>query len=129
MARFLVVEDDPPSRELLRLLLVSAGHRVQWASDGMEGYLLALTSSPDIVLCDLQMPVVDGYELLHRLRADPLLREKIVIAVTAHSMPGDIERLLTAGFDGYLTKPISPETFVSYVEELAVAAQRRANPR
>lgn len=125
MARFLVVEDEPASRELLRLLLVSAGHKVQWASDGMEGYLLALTSSPDIVLCDLQMPVVDGFELLHRLRADPLLREKIVIAVTALSMPGDIGRLLNAGFDGYVTKPIAPETFVSYVEELANEVQQR----
>jgi two-component system cell cycle response regulator len=125
MARFLVVEDEPASRELLRLLLVSAGHKVQWASDGMEGYLLALTSPPDIVLCDLQMPVVDGFELLHRLRADPFLRERIVIAVTALSMPGDIERLLNAGFDGYVTKPISPETFVAYVEELAIEARRR----
>ena len=125
MARFLVVEDEPASRELLRLLLVSAGHKVQWASDGMEGYLLALTSSPDIVLCDLQMPVVDGFELLHRLRADPSLREKIVIAVTALSMPGDIGRLLNAGFDGYVTKPIAPETFVSYVEELANEVQQR----
>ena len=125
MARFLVVEDDPASRELLRLLLASAGHKVQWASDGMEGYLLALTSTPDIVLCDLQMPVVDGFELLHRLRADPLLRERVVIAVTARSLPGDIEQLANAGFDGYVTKPISPETFVAYVEELAIEARRR----
>jgi CheY-like chemotaxis protein len=125
MARFLVVEDDPASRELLRLLLASAGHKVQWASDGMEGYLLALTSPPDIVLCDLQMPVVDGFELLHRLRADPFLRERIVIAVTARSMPGDIDQLVNAGFDGYVTKPISPETFVAYVEELAIEVRRR----
>ena len=71
------------------------------------------------------MPVVDGFELLHRLRADPLLREKIVIAVTALSMPGDIGRLLNAGFDGYVTKPIAPEAFVSYVEELANEVQQR----
>lgn len=125
MARFLIVEDEPASRELLRLLLVSAGHKVQWASDGMEGYLMALTSPPEIVLCDLQMPVIDGFELLHRLRSDPFLRERIVIAVTALSMPGDIERVISAGFDGYVTKPISPETFVAYVEELANEARRR----
>lgn len=125
MARILIVEDDPASRELLRLLLVSAGHKVQSAADGMEGYLMALTSAPDVVICDLQMPVVDGYELLLRMRADPALRETTVIAVTANSMPGDIGRLVSAGFDGYVTKPIPPETFVSYVERLAAEAGPR----
>jgi CheY-like chemotaxis protein len=71
---------------------------------------------PDLVVCDLQMPIMNGYQLLKAVREDPALQSIIVIAVTALSMPGDKAEVMTAGFDGYLSKPIEPETFVLQLE-------------
>jgi CheY-like chemotaxis protein len=126
MARILLVEDNPTNLELMRYLLTHHGHDVESAHNGEEGVRLARQLFPDIVLCDLRMPCLDGYGLLERVRADPALDDLIVIAVTAYSMPDDRRRVAAAGFDGHLTKPITPETVVGQIERFIAGGRRRA---
>lgn len=114
-ARILVIEDDIFSRELVRYLLQRQGYTVLEAEDGGAGVQVALREHPDLVLCDLQMPVLNGYEVVQRLRSNPLWHVVPVIAVTAFSMSGDRDIALAAGFDNYLTKPIIPEIFVEQI--------------
>lgn len=108
----LLVEDNPASLELMRYLLHSAGHTTLLATNGHEALERLRDGRPDLVLTDIQMPGMDGYELLAHLRADPVLRTLPVVALTAYSMPGDQDRVMQAGFDGYLAKPIDPETIL-----------------
>lgn len=117
-ARILIIEDDPASLELARYLLAAAGHATLVASDGGTGLELAVSARPDLVICDLQMPVLDGFEVARRLRADAAWRRVPLVAVSAFSMPGDREAALAAGFDAYYSKPIAPEAFVGDVERL-----------
>ncbi|MBL8445419.1 MAG: response regulator [Zoogloeaceae bacterium] len=116
-ARILVVEDNEASLELVRYLLAARGHQVLTAEDGGAGLRLARTQAIDLVISDLQMPNMDGYEFLAGIRADTRLQGLKVIAVTAFSMTGDRNKILVAGFDGYLAKPIDPETFSLQIEE------------
>ena len=115
-ANILVIEDDEASRQLVVYLLEDAGHRVLAAENGALGLALALAESPDLILCDLQMPVMNGYDVARSLRAHPAWRVVPLIAVTAFSMPGDREKALEVGFDDHLSKPITPETFVQQIE-------------
>lgn len=115
-AQVLIVEDNIANRELMAYLFQSAGYAPAMASDGIEGLQRARERRPDIILADLNMPRLDGYGLLHALRADDDLRDVTVLAVTALAMVGDRDRVLQAGFDGYVTKPIDPETLVATVE-------------
>ncbi len=124
MARVLLVEDNPTNLELLRFLLRHHGHEVDSAGTGDEGAALVESLRPDIVLCDLRMPRLDGYGLLARVRANPALDRVVVVAVTAYSMPDDRRRVCEAGFDGLFTKPIDPETFVPQVEAFVAAGRR-----
>lgn len=126
-ARILIVEDNPANLELVRYLLQHAGHTVISAVDGAEGLAVAQREQPDLVISDLQMPHMDGYELLTRLRAEPSLQGTPVIAVTAFSMSGDRNKVMLAGFDGYLPKPIVPETFVAQVESWLPEALRHVD--
>ncbi len=114
-ARVLVIEDDPASLELLRYLLESAGHEVRTAGDGATGLRAALEHVHELILCDLQMPELTGYEVIDRLRKDPRRSAVPVIAVSAYSMLGDRDLALAAGFSEYLTKPVDPETFVETI--------------
>lgn len=123
-AHILVVEDNPANLELVRYLLEMAGHTVTAAEHGEAGLEAALRDPPDLVLSDLQMPCMDGYVLLGHLRAHPALRNIPVVAVTAFSMSGDRHKVMQAGFDGYLSKPITPETFVAQVETWLPGADR-----
>lgn len=125
MAHVLLIEDNPANLALLRYLLEHGGHRVSCAADGREGLAAALAEPPDLVLCDLQMPALDGYEVLAALRASPSTARLPVVAVTAFSMSDDRRRVESAGFDGYLTKPIEPEQFVAQVEAVL---RRRDSP-
>lgn len=120
-ATVLVVEDDDASRLLATCLLESVGHRVLAAENGAVGLAIALAEAPDLILCDVQMPVMDGYALAQALRAHPGWRPVPLVAVTAFSMPGDRERALQSGFDEHLTKPITPETFAQQVQALLAA--------
>jgi len=126
MARVLLVEDNRDNLELARYLLQCAGHTVLAAMNGAEGVTLVQRDPPDLVVSDLQMPVLDGYEMLRAMRADPQIPRMPMIAVTAFSMPGDSTRALAAGFDGYLSKPIDPETFVQSIEAFLPPSLRSA---
>ena len=107
VARILVVEDNPLNLKLVRDVLEYQGFEVLTAVSGEEGVAVASSSSPDLVLMDLQLPGIDGHEALLRMRSDPRCREIPVVAVTAFAMKDDIERADQAGFDGYIAKPIS----------------------
>lgn len=116
MANILIIEDNPTNMELMVYLLKAFGHRVFQATEGETGLATAHSKSPDLVLCDLQMPGMDGYEVARRIRLDPSLNSIPVVAITAYAMVGDRDRVLAAGFDGYIPKPINPELFVGEVE-------------
>lgn len=117
--RILIIEDNEKNLILLRDLLEYHGYTVITARNGEEGVRLAQERHPDLILMDLQMPVLDGYGALEALRGDPALREVKVVAVTALAMRGDKKMVLRAGFDGYLGKPIDvrqlPATIKSYL--------------
>lgn len=126
-ARILIIEDDGPSRSLLRYLLEASGYTTVEAVDGQTGLQLALSERLDMVLCDLQVPAVNGYEIVQHLHQNPLWRRVPVIAVTAFSMIGDRRKALDAGFDEHITKPIVPESFVAQIEAF-LPIELRANP-
>lgn len=113
MARILVVEDNPINLELMTYLLRAWGHEVAQASDGQSGLDAARSDRPDLIVCDIQMPGLDGYELVRRLKADVELQRVPALAVTALAMVGDRERAMQAGFDGHIAKPIEPEAFMA----------------
>ena len=127
-ARILVIEDNAANLELVRYLLTCSGHTVLMASDGAQGVAVARQERPDLVICDLQMPMLDGYEVLAQLRQRPQEFAPVIVAVTAFSMPRDREKVLTAGFDGYLSKPIEPETFVAAIEAFLPVQLRSPQP-
>lgn len=110
--RVLVIDDNPASLELMTYLLRAHRYEPLAAADGEAGVALAREARPGIVLCDLQLPAMDGYEVVRRLRADAATRAIPVLAVTACALPAERAQLLAAGFDGHIPKPISPEAFV-----------------
>lgn len=116
MARILVIEDNQANLELAQYLLEHSGHQVLVATDGRMGVAVARREKPQLIVCDLQMPVLDGYGVLEQLRRDAAMAGIPVVAVTAFSMSGDEEKVRMAGFDGYFSKPIEPETFVQQIE-------------
>jgi CheY-like chemotaxis protein len=126
-ARILVVEDNPTNRTLMEYLLGAFGHTVLSATDGAEGVAVARRERPDVILMDLQLPGLNGFGALARLRADPATAGLRVIAVTAFAMVGDRDRILAAGFDGYISKPIDPETFATDVHTCVVESDRHGD--
>jgi len=116
-ARILIVEDNPDNLELMTYLLGAFGHTTFTAEDGLQGLDTATREQPDLIICDIHLPHVDGYEVARRLKNDDRLRSIPLVAVTALAMVGDRDRVLAAGFDGYVTKPITPELFVPAMEE------------
>jgi two-component system cell cycle response regulator len=129
-ARVLVVDDEPVNLDLVEYLLRAFGHEPIVALGGESALRLANERVPDLVLCDIQMSQMDGFEVLRRLREDPRFAKTPVVGVTALAMVGDRERVLAAGFDGYVTKPITPETFVLEIEQyLAPELALRQQPK
>jgi two-component system cell cycle response regulator len=116
MARMLVIEDNLANLELMAYLLTAFGHTPSLASDGEQGLAAARRELPDLIVCDMQLPRMDGYAIMRQLKAWPETRGIPVIAVTALAMVGDRDRIIAQGFDGYISKPIVPETFVAQVE-------------
>jgi two-component system cell cycle response regulator DivK len=112
MAKILVVDDDERNLSLVVAVIESAGHEVLSAGGGAEGVEAALAHTPDLIFMDVQMPGMDGVAALGRLRAEPRTAGIKVAALTALAMKGDAERLLDAGFDGYLEKPIRYKDFL-----------------
>lgn len=116
MARILIIEDNSTNMQLMVYLLNAFGHTTLEVTDGEAGLVIALHEPVDIILCDLQIPGIDGYEVARRIKIEPRLRTIPVVAVTAYAMVGDRDKALSAGFDGYISKPINPELFTGEVE-------------
>ncbi len=114
--RILLIEDNEQNRYLVAFILKASGWEVVHAVDGPSGLALAAESEPALILLDIQLPGMDGYEVARALRADPRLEAVPVIAVTSYAMAGDRERCLEAGCNGYLEKPIDPQAFAAQVE-------------
>jgi two-component system cell cycle response regulator len=119
----LVIEDNPANLELMAYLLTAFGHTPSLASDGEQGLAAAQRELPDLIVCDMQLPRLDGYAVVKQLKAWPDTRAIPVIAVTALAMVGDRDRIIAQGFDGYISKPIVPEIFVAQVENFLGPAQ------
>src|SRR5438094_3265577 len=115
-ARILVIEDNPTNLELMMYLLSAYGYEPLTAMDGLEGLEIAQRQRPDLIVCDVQLPKADGFEVVRRLKAEPAFRTMPLIAVTALAMVGDRDRLLNAGFDGYIAMPIHADDFVKTVD-------------
>lgn len=106
MARILLVEDNEMNRDMLSRRLIRNGYEVSIALDGQQGAEMALSERPDLILMDLSLPVIDGWEATRRIKANDATRRIPVIALTAHAMAGDSEKAIEAGCDDYDTKPV-----------------------
>jgi CheY-like chemotaxis protein len=115
--RILVIEDNEQNMYLVTFILEKHGHQALQAWDGPQGIEAAIRNLPDLILLDIQLPGMSGYEVAKILKATPGLAKARIVAVTSHAMVGDREAILAAGCDGYLEKPIDPATFMNRVEE------------
>jgi two-component system cell cycle response regulator len=115
-ARILVIEDNAANLELMTYLLEALGHKTLIARNGEEGLQAAYQNTADLIICDIELPKVNGYEVARQLKLHPDLRKIPLVAVTAYAMVDDREKVLSVGFDGYISKPIEPELFVGQVE-------------
>jgi len=118
MARILLVEDNEMNRDMLSRRLVRRGYTVPIAVDGQQGLEMAATEKPDLILLDMSLPIIDGWEVAKRLKSDDNLKAIPVIALTAHAMSGDRERALGAGCDDYDTKPVELPRLLEKIEAL-----------
>jgi two-component system cell cycle response regulator DivK len=116
--RVLAIEDHEDNRRILRDLLASVGYELIEAATGEEGIALAGSQVPDLILMDIQLPGLDGYETTRRIRANPALRGVPIIAVTSYALSGDDVKALAAGCDAYVTKPFSPRELLAKIREL-----------
>jgi two-component system, cell cycle response regulator DivK len=115
--RILVVEDTEDNRQIVRDLLESAGYELIEALDGLEGVAAAEREHPDLILMDIQLPGIDGYEATRRIRAIPELATVPIIAVTSYALSGDEAKTRAAGCDGYVAKPFSPRQLLAKIRE------------
>ncbi len=116
--RALVIEDNDNNMELISFILSASGYEVLKAENGLAGVLLARDQLPDFILLDIQLPDISGDDVIARIRADEKTKVIPVIAMTSYSMTGDRERLLQAGCDGYIEKPINPSRVVEQIESV-----------
>ena len=115
--KILVIEDNEQNMYLVTFILEKHGYHVVQAWDGREGIELAGQVKPALILLDIQLPVMDGYAVARELRSNSALADVPIVAVTSYAMVGDRERILAAGCEGYIEKPINPETFMAQVEQ------------
>lgn len=121
-----MIEDNSANIELVDYLLRAYGYVSLLATNGEDGVRIAVLQQPDLILLDIRMPGMNGYEVAAAIREQPSLEHTRIVAVTASAMVGDRERIAAAGFDGYIQKPIDPETFVGRIERfLADRSPRR----
>lgn len=123
MPRVLLVEDNEMNRDMLSRRLIRRGFEVIFAVDGQQGVDLARSERPDIILMDMSLPVIDGWEATRRVKADNATRSVPVIGLTAHAMSGDRERAIEAGCDDYDTKPVELDRLIGKIERLLSAAK------
>ncbi len=116
-SRILVIEDNEQNRYLVTFMLEKHGYRVIQARDGREGIELAERVKPTLILLDIQLPGMDGYAVARELRSNPAFDDVPIVAVTSYAMVGDREQILAAGCNGYIEKPINPETFIDDVKQ------------
>lgn len=117
-SHILVVEDHPQNRYLMTYLLESRGYEVEVALDGVEALDALEKRAPDLILMDMQLPKVDGYEATRRIKADERFKQIPLVAVTAHSMRRDQDKAMAAGCDVFVTKPINGEDLLALVDRL-----------
>ena len=115
--RVLVVEDQRDNRQILHDLLTNAGFDIVEAENGEEAIASAQASRPDLILMDIQLPILDGYEATRRLKADPDLKSIPIIVVTSYALSGDQEKARLAGCDDYVAKPFSPRLLLTKIKE------------
>lgn len=127
-ARILLIEDNPQNRYLARFLLEQRGHEILQAETGPEGLDLADELRPDLILLDIQLPGMDGHAVAHALKNNPRLKAIPIVAVTSYAMVGDREKCLAAGAEGYIEKPINPESFVAEVERFLISHDEDSAP-
>jgi CheY-like chemotaxis protein len=118
MSKVLIAEDNAVNRELLRELLEMRGYIVVEACDGGEALRMIEQTQPDLLLLDIGMPVLDGFAVVAKIRENPRLAQLPVVAVTAYAMQGDREKILNAKFDGYLSKPVNPQSLAEELDRL-----------
>ena len=116
--RILLVEDNPQNRYLVTFLLEKNGYEVVVAEDGEEALAMLASRTPDLILMDMQLPKLDGYEATRRIKANEDYRDIPLVALTAHSMKGDRGKAIDAGCDEYVTKPVDAEGLVALIERL-----------
>ena len=116
--KILVVEDTEDNRQILRDLLGMAGYDMVEAHDGAQGVAMAAEHKPDLILMDIQMPVMDGYEATRQIKANPDLKAIPIVAVTSYALSGDEQKTRDAGCDAYIAKPYSPRQMLAKVREI-----------
>ena len=126
MAKILIVEDNEMNRDMLSRRLARRGYQIVLAVDGGEGIAMATAESPDLILMDMSLPVVDGWEATRRLKAEPRTRVIPVIGLTAHAMAGDREKVIDAGCDDYDTKPVELPRLLQKIEALLTRTGERS---
>jgi two-component system cell cycle response regulator DivK len=123
--KVLVIEDNEQNLYLVRFILEQSNYEVFAALDGKAGIEMAASLKPDLILLDIQLPVMDGYAVARNLRQNLILADTPIIAVTSYAMSGDREKVMEAGCNGYIEKPIDPDTFVAKVEQYLTARDQR----
>jgi two-component system cell cycle response regulator DivK len=118
MAKILLVDDQPDNLEIYRAMLEHCGYAVHLASNGAEGVRMAMEHLPDLIVMDISMPAMDGFEATLILKSNPRTRRICIVGLTAHAMKSDRERVLSSGFGAYLAKPLEPRLLVREVEKL-----------
>ncbi len=127
MARILIIEDHEDNRRILHDLLSSAGYEPVEAVTGGEGIAMAETHCPDLIIMDIQLPDIDGYEATRRIKAIPSLRHIPVLAVTSYALSGDEIKAKAAGCDAYVTKPFSPRALLGIIREFLPASRAQSS--
>jgi two-component system, cell cycle response regulator DivK len=117
--RILVVEDQEDNRQILRDLLAHAGYEVVEVDNGEEALPAAAEHRPDVILMDIQLPLLDGYEATRRIKADPALKHIPIIVVTSYALSGDEAKARTAGCDAYVAKPFSPRALLEKIRQFS----------
>ncbi len=128
MAKILLVEDNEMNRDMLSRRLVRRGYEVVIAVDGESGLALTATESPDLILMDMSLPILDGWEASRRLKAGPSTQHIPVIALTAHAMSSDRDKAIEAGCDDYDTKPVELERLLEKIEALLATSNGVVRP-
>jgi two-component system, cell cycle response regulator DivK len=127
--RILIIEDNEQNLYLVSFILEKHGYEVFAARDGQEGINMAEPIKPDLILLDIQLPVMDGYTVARQLRANAKLDQTPIVAVTSYAMAGDREKTIEAGCNGYIEKPINPDTFIEEVEQHLIPKGTRGGNR